>query len=278
MMGKIGILSALLILFSCFGYLHPELRAAEKSSETDYCMECHKGLSGPLKAAVDDWKKSRHSMIGTCNICHQGNSGINDKRQAKAPGSGYIGRPDRRMNTEFCGRGGCHSEQINNFKIGPHYRLMPKEGKPDCLSCHGFHGIVTPSSGIIKETACIKCHSREDFGNFTMILGNMEKGMVKVSENIDYLKSKSIDVVPYQKRYVQSKTFLSQFVHSMSKEDIKSTRKIIELQIENLSRETSGLYSLTKRLDIFYIIIVSFGLIVIAGISIYTFLTYIQRK
>lgn len=277
-MGKIGILSALLILFSYCGYLQPELLAEKKPSETDYCVECHKGLSGSLKTAVDDWKKSRHSKIGTCNICHQGNSGINDKRQAKAPASGYIGRPDRRMNIDFCGRGGCHSEHINNFKIGPHYKIMLRDGKPDCLSCHGFHRIEMPSSVIIKETACIKCHSREDFGNFTMILGNMEKGMEKVSENIDYLKSKSIDVVPYQKRYVQSKVFLNQFVHSMSKEDIKSTRKIIELQIENLSRETSGLYSLTKRLDIFYIIIVSFGLIVIAGISIYTFLTYMQRK
>jgi len=146
-----GIPRLALGFLAAFGFLGGNSHAQNPGGK-DSCLECHSRLSGALKRAVSDWRGSTHfeQKIG-CVDCHGGDK--ESDRYPKSPGTGYVGIPRMHDVPYFCGK--CHGEIKEKHLGSPH----GSHGLPNCISCHGHHGISKPEpEKIITEKNCTKCH------------------------------------------------------------------------------------------------------------------------
>lgn len=145
------------------------------------CIECHSGLaderlSKPTQLFDHDIHKARGL---SCIDCHGGDATQADKKAAKDPSRGYIGKPSPIQIPAFCGK--CHSDAALMKKFNPSLRVDQvqeydtsvhgtrlKGGDTNvatCVSCHGVHGIRRPDdpqSSVfalnVAET-CAQCHA-----------------------------------------------------------------------------------------------------------------------
>lgn len=150
------------------------------------CFRCHlviddRRYSDPVREYVGDI----HFEKGLgCVVCHGGDSTILDRRQAKDPTRGYIGRPNRQDIPQLCGR--CHSDarfmkrynpspridQVAEYSTSVHgQRLfdLGDERVATCTSCHTAHSIRPPSDPAssvhplrVAET-CGHCHADAEY-------------------------------------------------------------------------------------------------------------------
>ena len=138
------------------------------------CVECHLDLWGEMKGSV-------HSQQGIfCNSCHGGDPARSDKDQAKAPGTGYVGVPDKKTSVETCGN--CHADvermnfygirtdQLARYKTSGHGKKLLQAGDAKvaaCIDCHGYHDVVpvsdpnSPIYPINLPKTCHHCHGNE---------------------------------------------------------------------------------------------------------------------
>ena len=118
----------------------------------------------------------------TCVDCHGGNPNETDKAKAKAPATGFKGKPAGQMVIAVCSR--CHSDAALMRKYAPKQRvdqaieyatsvhgLQLAKGDTKvatCVSCHGAHGVRLVSdaqSPVYVQnvaTTCTKCHADAD--------------------------------------------------------------------------------------------------------------------
>jgi predicted CXXCH cytochrome family protein len=146
------------------------------------CETCHRGhadarLSSPAQAfGGADVHRERGF---TCVDCHGGNPNEPDKMKAKAPGTGFKGRPAGQAVIAVCAR--CHSDAALMRKFAPKQRIdqaaeyvtsvhgqLLAKGDPrvaTCASCHGAHGIrlagdaQSPVYPLNVAATCTKCHA-----------------------------------------------------------------------------------------------------------------------
>ena len=142
-------------------------------SENNSCLLCHADMQ-------EDMKGSIHAQQGIfCNRCHGGDPAQPTKELAKAPGTGYIGSPNKQQIAEMCGT--CHAnvevmnfygirtDQLAQYKTSMHGKKL-FEGDTNvavCSDCHGEHDILPvgdPGSSVyplnIPKT-CNRCHGNE---------------------------------------------------------------------------------------------------------------------
>ncbi len=146
-----------------------------QSTPKNYCISCHDDQWQDIKASI-------HGKEGiTCERCHGGDATQKDKALAKAPGTGYIGVPDKLQIAQICGT--CHSnvefmnfygiptDQLARYKTSMHGKRL-FNGKDThaavCDDCHGYHDVVDvkdPTSPVyplnIPKT-CNNCHGDKD--------------------------------------------------------------------------------------------------------------------
>lgn len=142
--------------------------------EENSCIVCHSDIA-------EETKDSIHSQNGiTCQNCHGGDATKADKESAKAPGTGYIGIPDKKQLVGICGE--CHAnvevmnfygirtDQLAQYKTSLHGKKLLQESDTHvaaCSDCHGYHDVLAvtdPNSPVyplnIPKT-CNKCHGNE---------------------------------------------------------------------------------------------------------------------
>ena len=161
-----------IFLFVLLGFLSP---ARSQSIEDNSCITCHS----------DIWEKElQNSVHGRenilCQSCHGGDPTKLDYEAAKAPGTGFIGIPNKRQIAETCG--GCHSnveamnfygirtDQLARYKTSGHGKKLFGERNSQvavCSDCHGYHKVLPiadPNSPVyplnIPKT-CNRCHGDE---------------------------------------------------------------------------------------------------------------------
>jgi len=243
------------------------------------CIDCHSKLTGNLRQPVLDWKKSVHAAVGNrCNICHGGNPDMKDKNQAKSVKYHFIGKPNKKTVTEFCGRGGCHAVDLEQFKQGPHYQAVLKTGVPNCTTCHGIHEIHKTSIKVISETSCSKCHPVAYSREIIKMITDIDASISVIKKRTEFLRSKHAEVTDIENRLSDTRHLFHQLVHVFSREDMKSTKRIIQLEVRNLDENTESKVTQIKRLNMLYIIMVFFGLIIIIAILFYTIIMYTKRR
>ena len=145
-------------------------------------IACHTEIGEDSLPPIEDWRKSVHAEAGiTCESCHGGDATSMDYDLAKAPATGFIGKPTPQQIVEKCGT--CHSDgqkmrqygirtdQFSLYKTSHHGKAVLEGGNADaatCVSCHGNHAILAPdnpkssvSHRNVPET-CAKCHSDKE--------------------------------------------------------------------------------------------------------------------
>lgn len=184
---KRTIQSAVIVAFSgviaAFAlYYEPVMSSADEAPNS--CVKCHASLADErLSKPAVGFATDIHKEKGlSCVDCHGGDATQDDKKLAKDPAKGYIGKPKPEQIPAFCGK--CHSDAALMKKYDPSLRVDQvqeyytsvhgqrlKKGDTNvatCVSCHGIHGIrppEDPTSSVyamnVAET-CSKCHSSGD--------------------------------------------------------------------------------------------------------------------
>jgi predicted CXXCH cytochrome family protein len=146
------------------------------------CESCHQEqASAVLSTPARDFAGTDvHREKGfTCVDCHGGNPNEPDKARAKAPATGFKGKPTGLMIVAVCSR--CHSDASLMRKYAPKQRVDQaveyatsvhgqRLAKGDtkvatCISCHGAHGVrlVSDAKSPVYATnvaaTCTRCHA-----------------------------------------------------------------------------------------------------------------------
>src|SRR5262249_59935675 len=58
----------------------------------------------------------------------------------------------------------CHRKPAENYLKGPHHLAKDVPKKPNCVTCHGSHGIQPASIDLIGEPLCVSCHTYPQAG------------------------------------------------------------------------------------------------------------------
>ena len=156
--------------------------ASAQTAAVTSCENCHRDQRDTRLAtpAHDFAGPDVHRDRGfTCVDCHGGNPNEPDKVKAKAPATGFKGKPAGQQVIAVCSR--CHSDGALMRKFAPKQRIDQaaeyatsvhgqRLAKGDtkvatCISCHGAHGVrlVTDATAPVYvlnvATTCARCHS-----------------------------------------------------------------------------------------------------------------------
>ncbi|MBN1497972.1 MAG: hypothetical protein JXA07_14460 [Spirochaetes bacterium] len=277
---RIQLAVCMILAFSGVLYAAESGTTEKKPDDTDYCVACHEGLPQPLlqRPAVA-WKSSIHAGEGKkCSLCHGGDPGVNDRIKAKSRLANYIGRPDKKTIPGFCGREGCHAAALDQFRRGPHHTSVQKDGEPGCVFCHGAHNVSRSSLKIITAKSCSSCHPADYSREIVSMIGGMDRSIAGIDAGLNALTDKHADVTVMKERLDNIRHLFNQMVHAFSKNEMASSRKIIEMEITSLESESKSKVASMRRLDILYIAMVTFGLAIIVGMSFYILVMYSRRK
>ena len=145
--------------------------ACAQDIKNNNCVVCH----------ADQWEQMKGSIHVqhqiTCDRCHGGDPAEEDMEEAKAPGTNFIGIPNKVQVAEKCG--GCHADvetmnfyglptdQLARYKTSAHGKLLFERGDEHgavCSDCHGYHDVVSvidPQSPVYPlnlPVTCNRCH------------------------------------------------------------------------------------------------------------------------
>lgn len=170
----------LLLISAATAVMLLKYASGTSAQNSNSCIECHSKLEGQFGEPARLFENDIHRARGlACNDCHGGNPNNHDKKGAKDPMWGYVGKPTNQQIPAFCGK--CHSDAAFMKKFNPSLRvdqvqeyytsvhgtkLQSGDQKvATCISCHNVHGIRPPSDPLssvyptnVAET-CSKCHS-----------------------------------------------------------------------------------------------------------------------
>ena len=104
----------------------------------------------------DEFVTSIHYQKGLllCDDCHGGDPFAVQLETAKAPETGFIGKPRREDIAAICGR--CHTGPARFFAQGPH-RDWENDDNPTCITCHHNHRVFDATLALMEES-CVRCH------------------------------------------------------------------------------------------------------------------------
>jgi len=107
----------------------------------------------------DEFVESIHYQKGLllCDDCHGGDPFAAEIEKAKAPETGFIGKPRREEIAAICGR--CHTGPARFFGVGPH-RAWQHADNPTCITCHHNHRVLDATLALMEES-CARCHAAD---------------------------------------------------------------------------------------------------------------------
>ena len=145
-----------------------------QTPEGNSCVSCHSETWDEFKGSVH----GQHEIL--CQKCHGGDPTKSDQKEAKAPGTGFIGIPDKQQIAKVCGE--CHADveamnfygirtdQLARYKTSHHGKKLLLENDTKvavCSDCHGYHDVVAvadPNSPVYPSNlpkTCNRCHGNE---------------------------------------------------------------------------------------------------------------------
>jgi nitrate/TMAO reductase-like tetraheme cytochrome c subunit len=165
-------------------------RAAE--NKEPICIQCHDSdmMNPEYRKIPAEWRTSWHYRNGVaCNDCHGGDPV--DAAMAMSPQRGFIGAPKYQAVPEFCGK--CHIGILKNYLESGHGKALKASGRgPNCVTCHGSHGIQKANIDIINEQRCTQCHPYERAKIMKQALFATEQKIESIGNALRKLSSQGI--------------------------------------------------------------------------------------
>jgi len=208
------------------------------------CLDCHDSdiMKPEFRPVPSEWRKSWHYQNNvSCHDCHGGDP--KDAAMAMSSERGFIGKPGYAEVPEFCGK--CHIGILKNYLESGHGKaLKATQSGPNCVTCHGSHGIQKADINIINEQRCTQCHTYERAGTMKQTLFVTEKKIRDVEEGLRKLKRAGVFTEDEEKTLFNTTAEFRTLFHSVDVSLIKDRtdgfiKKLdqIDSQIKAFSRE-----------------------------------------
>ncbi len=212
--------------------------------EESVCVECHTSeiMKPEYRHVAEEWKLSWHYQNRvSCHDCHGGDP--EDAAMSMSPQRGFLGTPGYTAVPEFCGK--CHVGILRNYLESGHGKAL-KAGKrgPNCVTCHGSHGISKASIEIINDRLCSRCHSYERAKSMKQALFLVEKKIENIEKDLEDLRASGVYTEDERKALFRTHAEFRALFHTIDVSLVKNrtdefTKKldVIQERIEETSSE-----------------------------------------
>lgn len=237
--------------------------------EESACIQCHTSdiMKPAFRGIPEEWQASWHYQNDvSCHDCHGGDP--KDPSMSMSHVRGFVGKPKYQEVPEFCGK--CHVGILKNYLESGHGKALKATGKgPNCVTCHGSHGIQKASIDIINEQRCTQCHSYERAKIMKQALFATEKKIGDLTKSLRALRSEGVYVGDEEKSLFSTEAEFRTLFHTVDVSLVKDrtdefTKKL--LSIEKTIQTISNELRFRKNFSAFIMLVV-IGL----GIVVYMF-------
>lgn len=217
---------------------------AGEQGEEDVCIECHSSdkMKPAFKSITEEWRASWHAQNKiSCHDCHGGDT--KDAAMAMSRQRGFVGTPKYGEVPDFCGK--CHIGILKNYLDSGHGKALKSSEKgPNCVTCHGSHGIQKASIDIISEQRCSKCHSYERAKIMKQALFVTEKKLGELESSVRRLRAEGVYNEEEERTLFSTQAEFRALFHTVDVSLVKErtdefTKKlsVLEKNIEDIFRE-----------------------------------------
>ena len=182
------------------------------------CIQCHGKQPGRLGAPVAAWRTSVHAVNGiSCNNCHGGDP--SDVAMAMSPDRGFLGAPKDAAIPAFCGR--CHVGVKEDYLNSAHGHALGRGG-PQCVTCHGNHGVQRATSDLINEKDCTRCHTFERARIIKAAMVDTDRQITDLERSLEELKKTGVVTQQMDGELFAVRNRFHRLFHSVEVEKVRS--------------------------------------------------------
>ncbi len=215
---------------------------AGEQIEEDACIECHSSdkMKPEFKNIAEEWKASWHAQNKiSCHDCHGGDP--KDAAMSMSRQRGFIGTPRYAEVPGFCGK--CHIGILKNYLESGHGKALKSSGKgPNCITCHGSHGIQRASIDIINEQRCTKCHSYERAKAMKQALFLIEKKMGEIDRDLKTLRTEGIFAEEKERTLFSTQAEFRALFHTVDVSLVKERTDEFTRKLSLIDKETQDTF------------------------------------
>lgn len=207
----------------------------EEASET-VCLQCHGGQEGRLGAPVPLWRQSIHAKNAiSCHSCHGGDP--TDFEMAMKPERGFIGVPGAAAIPDFCGR--CHVGVREDYLASAHGRA--RERGPQCVTCHGNHGVQGATLDLINVKDCSRCHEYGRAGQIKEAVASIDGRIIATEREIAALHRIGFATRPLQAELFNLRNDFHRIFHTVDVNKVRGETAGFAKRLDALDAETVAL-------------------------------------
>jgi len=214
--------------------------------EKSACIECHTSdiMKPAFRAIPDEWQGSWHALNGvSCNDCHGGDP--KDASMSMSHVRGFVGKPKYEGVPAYCGK--CHIGILKNYLESGHGKALKAAKKgPNCVTCHGSHGIQRATIDIINEQLCTKCHSYERAKVMKQALFLTEKKMGEIEKDLKALKSEGIFTGDDEKTLFSTQAEFRALFHTVDVSLVKDRTDEFTKRLEGIEKNVQKTFAELK--------------------------------
>jgi nitrate/TMAO reductase-like tetraheme cytochrome c subunit len=207
------------------------------------CIQCHDSdmMKPAFRKIPAEWRQSWHYQNGVaCNDCHGGDPV--DAAMAMSPQRGFVGAPKYKDVPEFCGK--CHIGILKNYTESGHGKALKASGRgPNCVTCHGSHGIQKANIDIINEVRCSQCHTFERAGIMKQALSATEQKIGGIRNALKKLSSQGIYPGEEDKELFRTEAEFRTLFHTVDVSLVKQKTDGFHERLDAIEKKTDALFA-----------------------------------
>ncbi len=230
-------------LFAFFVSLAFASAGQATANQEPVCITCHDSemMKPAFRKIPGEWRQSWHNQNSvSCNDCHGGDPA--DAAMAMSPQRGFVGAPKYRDVPEFCGK--CHIGILKNYIESGHGKALKASGNgPNCVTCHGSHGIQKANIGIINEQRCSQCHSYERARIMKEALFTTERKIQDLGTSLKKLSSQGIYTGEEDKTLFRTEAEFRTLFHTVDVALVKEKTDGFDRQLGALRNKADSLFA-----------------------------------
>jgi hypothetical protein len=217
--------------------------SGQAANREPICIQCHDSdtMKPEFRKIPEEWRLSIHYQNGVaCNDCHGGDPA--DAAMAMSPQRGFVGAPKYQGVPEFCGK--CHIGILKNYLVSGHGKALKASGRgPNCVTCHGSHGIQRANIDIINEQRCTQCHTYERAGTMKQALFETERHMRDIENALKKLSSQGMVTAEEDKTLFRTEAEFHTLFHTVDVSLVKEKTDGFARQLAKLHNRVDSLFA-----------------------------------